>query len=150
MAHIQASSIIEASPSEVFQMHEEPLQLKGLLSGILEIEFASKPKQKLYKGEILDLVVGRHGISRKCKLKVEDIVFDRKMELKQAQGLFKSYKHIVKFEEHGSGTLITDFVEYRLPLGILGHLLDDLFMHEDIRRGIERRYENLKKKFVKI
>jgi len=59
-------------------------------------------------------------------------------------GAFKSMVHDHEFREHPEGTLMMDRFEFRSPLGILGMIVDRVFLASYMRRFIVRRNEVLK------
>jgi hypothetical protein len=40
------------------------------------------------------------------------------------QGPFATWRHTHRFEPAETGTVVTDHVEYEMPLGVLGHVAD--------------------------
>jgi ligand-binding SRPBCC domain-containing protein len=59
-------------------------------------------------------------------------------------GAFKSMVHDHEFAEHPTGTLMCDRFEFKSPLGILGGIVDRVFLNSYLRRFIVRRNEVLK------
>jgi len=60
-------------------------------------------------------------------------------------GAFKSMRHDHEFVEHTSGTLMIDHFEFQSPFGILGSVVDRLFLLAYMRRFLVRRNSILKK-----
>jgi ligand-binding SRPBCC domain-containing protein len=60
-------------------------------------------------------------------------------------GAFKSMRHDHEFFEHPSGTLMIDHFEFESPFGILGGVVDWLFLVRHMRRFLVRRNSILKK-----
>ncbi len=54
-------------------------------------------------------------------------------------GAFERFDHDHYFEPSEEGTLMTDRVEYRAPLGPLGAAADVLFLKRYMRRRLEER-----------
>ena len=59
-------------------------------------------------------------------------------------GAFKSMVHDHSFATHPEGTLMNDRFEFKSSLGILGRIVDWLFLATYMRRFIVRRNEVLK------
>lgn len=143
MGQVQSSTVISSPIDQVFLAHKNVSRLSSFVAENIDIELMS-PSEELNYGDEIEFFLGRFGIKRRCKIKVEDLILNQKIEIRQTLGLFKSYRHTVRFSDHGGGkTLITDFVIYRLPFGILGHLIDDLIFHKDLTRIIESRYKKM-------
>ena len=54
-------------------------------------------------------------------------------------GAFRSFAHDHRFEERDGGTVMTDEVAFRSPLGPLGWLVDSLFMTGYLRQLLAGR-----------
>jgi ligand-binding SRPBCC domain-containing protein len=80
------------------------------------------------------------------RLTVRVIVFDRPKHFQDVMisGAFKSMVHDHEFDEHPAGTLMSDRFEFKSPLGILGGIVDWIFLTSYMRRFIVRRNEVLK------
>lgn len=55
------------------------------------------------------------------------------------RGAFKSFLHIHRFEDLNGGTLMLDTFTYRSPFGLLGSLVDALFLKRYMRNLLEKR-----------
>jgi ligand-binding SRPBCC domain-containing protein len=60
------------------------------------------------------------------------------------KGAFKEFKHEHHFEELKSGTLMTDFFDYKSPFGILGKLVDRLFLKKYMTKLLTERNQIIK------
>ncbi len=144
MAYIQKATVVNGARERVFGKHATLSGIRQCLANIIDIEVIGAPIETLFKGQQIDLYLGFKGISRRCILKVEDVIPNQKIELRQAKGLFRSFRMLTQFGDHGeNGCVVTDLADYRLPLGLLGHLVDDLFLKEEIEKIIARRHQSL-------
>ena len=150
MGRVQTSTLLSAPLDQVFLAHKNVAKLVSFLSDSLDVETVSA-NEELNKGEEIEFFIGRFGIKRRCKIKVEDLAANKKIEIRQELGLFRSYRHTVRFSDHGGGkTLVEDFVSYHLPLGIIGHLIDDLYFHADLKKIIESRCKKMAAHFAEL
>ena len=60
------------------------------------------------------------------------------------KGAFKEFKHEHRFEELNGGTLMTDFFDYKSPYGILGKLVDKLFLKKYMTELLTERNRVIK------
>jgi ligand-binding SRPBCC domain-containing protein len=82
----------------------------------------------------------RHfGIPFRLRSVVYDIDPPHGFRDRQVSGPFGSFWHEHVFEEHPQGTLMRDTITFRSPLGLLGRMVDRLFMREYMRRIIAER-----------
>ncbi|WP_055445137.1 SRPBCC family protein [Lacinutrix himadriensis] len=60
------------------------------------------------------------------------------------KGAFSEFKHEHHFAELNSGTLMTDFFDYKSPFGILGKLADKLFLKKYMTELLSERNQIVK------
>jgi ligand-binding SRPBCC domain-containing protein len=77
----------------------------------------------------------------------EVTAFDRPAYFRDVMttGTFRSFAHDHRFEARHGGTIMTDEVVFRSPLGPLGWLVDYLFMAGYLRRLLEGRCQAIKR-----
>ena len=63
-------------------------------------------------------------------------------------GFFKSWVHTQVLVVHDAKTtVLTDLVDYQLPYGILGALVDDVFANKEIERLLKERLLRIQERF---
>lgn len=97
--------------------------------------------------ELSDTVTweGTHlGVRQRLTSKIT--AFDRpRMFIDDMQrGAFHHWHHEHWFEAREGGTLMTDVVDYASPLGILGRIVDAIYLEDYVRRFLIRRNEHIK------
>lgn len=139
MAHIQVSKVIQGPRKKVFEILTAPENISDLLRGDLYVELMNSVDH-VAVGSELRLSMTRFGVKQQIRWRVDDYLVGKRIMYHQTEGFFKSWSHIVKFENHGEGyTLVTDLVDYSLPLGLLGNISDDLFVKSDMTKILEHR-----------
>lgn len=147
MAHIQVSALIPAPQKQVFESLTDPHRLKDQFTGYLDVDFLSG-ELPLKVGKKYDFLMSRYGVEQRFIFEVEEFSPGHRLIYRQVEGLFATWFHIIKAENHGQGqTLITDVVRYTLPLGLLGHLADDLYMKAALQRLLNYRLNKAKELF---
>jgi ligand-binding SRPBCC domain-containing protein len=88
----------------------------------------------------------RH-LGMRQKLTVQVTAFNRPQHFQDIMvaGAFKRMRHDHEFLEHPSGTLMIDRFEFQSPFGILGSIVDQLFLTGYMRRFLVHRNSILKK-----
>ena len=81
------------------------------------------------------------------RLTAEVTAFDRPAYFRDVmtRGAFRSFAHDHRFEVRGGGTVMTDEVAFRSPLGPVGWVLDYLFLTGYLRRLLEGRAHAIKR-----
>ncbi len=147
MAHLQISEIIPASRMEVFDYLTDPTNLPELLRGSVDVRVVT-PEVALKRGNEVHFMMSRFGLSQSIRFRVEDLLRGSRLSYRQSEGVFAAWNHTIKFDEHGdSGTLVTDLVDYEVPMGFFGHLADDLILKKDMSRLLAHRLLKAKEYF---
>lgn len=147
MAHLQISQLISASRMEVFDYLTDPNNMPELLKPSLDVKVVT-PEVALKRGNEVHFMMSRFGLSQSIRFRIEDILRGSRLSYRQSEGVFASWSHTIKFEEHGeTGTLVTDLVDYQVPMGLFGHLADDLILKNDMSRLLAHRLQKAKDHF---
>jgi ligand-binding SRPBCC domain-containing protein len=150
MAHLQISQLLPASRQEAFDYLTDPQQLPFLLGPSVDVQVLT-PEFELKRGSEAHFNMTRVGLTQSVRLRVEDVLRGSRLTYRQVEGLFSTWTHTMRFEEHGENeTLVTDLVDYQIPLGLLGYLADDLLIKGDMRRLLSARLEKAKEHFSEV
>jgi ligand-binding SRPBCC domain-containing protein len=145
MSHIREVTLLKGSVLSVYDYVCNPTTIADQLAGKIEVELLSDPHETLKKGHDFHFLMTRFGLSQEVHIQVEEAAIAHRLRYRQTQGLFMSWVHTIEFEAHNSDfTRIVDTIEYQLPFGLLGHLLDDLVVCRDIRDILKNRAQLLK------
>lgn len=147
MAHFQITEIIPAPRQQVFDYLTDPKNLVYLLEPIIQVEVLSRDVP-LKRGNEFHFNMTRYGLTQSVRLRIEDVLLGSRMSYRQSEGLFTSWVHTMKFDDHSDkSTLVTDLVDYQVPFGILGYLSDDLILKSDMTRLLAKRLARAKEHF---
>lgn len=150
MAHLQISQLIPAPRLEVFDYLTDPNNLPTLLRPIVDVRVLT-PEIALKRGNEIHFMMTRFGLSQSIRFRVEDVLRGSRLSYRQSEGVFAGWSHTMKFEEHNeNGTLVTDLVDYQVPMGIFGHLADDLILKSDMGRLLAKRLSRAKDYFEEV
>lgn len=147
MAHLQISELIEAPRTDVFEYLTAPSQQPFLLQPSIQVEVLT-PDGDLKRGDEVHFNMTRLGLSQSIRFRIEDVLPGSRLTYRQSEGVFAAWTHTMKFEEHSeNATLVTDLVDYKVPMGILGYLADDLILKGDMARLLKQRLQKTKEHF---
>ena len=104
----------------------------GITSGLIE------------KGQTVTWEATHLGVRQKLTAKITEMERPYRFVDVMVKGAFHSFTHIHEFVESGTGTIMKDTFSYKSPLGILGILVDKLFLERYMREFIVSRAEGLK------
>ena len=109
-----------------------------------EEAIAGKIEGLINYGETVTWKAKHFGIYQKLTVKIT--IFDRPNLFVDTMisGAFKSMNHTHKFESSSDGTIMIDIFEFRSPLGILGKIVDILFLKNYMAKFLRSKNEILK------
>lgn len=84
------------------------------------------------------------GIKQRLTVRITGFDRPRWFQDTMAEGAFRSMRHDHEFLSRSPGTLMVDRFEFESPFGILGRIVDRLFLHAYLRRFLIRRNQVLK------
>jgi ligand-binding SRPBCC domain-containing protein len=143
MGHLQISSIVPGPRAQVADLVCGIEYLPQFLEDHIEVKLI-KGAEGMRRGAEYELVMTRFGFSQPVRLRVDDYLKGTRLTYRQLEGLFASWVHTIKFEDHGENqTLVTDFVDYDVPFGLFGHLADDLFIRRDMTQILSDRLKRV-------
>jgi len=142
VAYIQIQQIISAKPFNVYQYLTAPQNLKDQLRGLIDVELMN-PVVELQPGAEFLFRMKRYGVEQAIRFAVEKYVTGISFTYHQVNGLFASWRHTIKFEpKEPNSTLVTDLVEYEVPFGLVGRLLDDFIAQNEVKKILKHRLHN--------
>lgn len=150
MAHLQCAKVIPGSKFEVFAYLANPAHLSEQLEGCIEVTWEN-PGVEVKQGSEFLFNMTRFGIAQPIRFLVDRVVTGHSLSIRQINGVYARFVHTMKFEEHGQNeTLVTDFVDYDVPFGILGRIADDFWVRNDMQKLLEKRLQKAYEKFSSL
>ena len=147
MGHVQTSRVIPTDPATLYALVADLQNVPEQMRGRLEIEFPSGTPivQPLTEFEA---VLTRFHITARVVVRVEVADPGKRLSYRQLSGAFSEWWHLTMFEEHGPRqTLMTDIVDFSVPGGLLGSILDDLVICGEVKRLLNHRSLKIAERF---
>jgi ligand-binding SRPBCC domain-containing protein len=119
----QRSVMLKTLPGAAYSFHEDPRNISKISPASLRIE-SVHCKVPARAGDEFRLRVSQFGIPMEWIGVWEEAVAGEKLVDGARKSPSRHWRHHHLFRPEGNGTLMTDRVEYALPGGILGLLLD--------------------------
>lgn len=147
MSHLRCQRVIEAPASEVFNLATDPGALAGLLDGLIDVKLQN-PGVPVEVGSEIFFLMGRYGVEQPIRYRIDRLTPGLQMTYSQTEGFLNEWRHTIKLEEVEKGMLLTDLVEYQVPFGLLGRLVDDFWWREELARILNQRLERIQEHFL--
>ena len=117
----ERSVLLDAPASEVYAFHEDPRNITKISPPSLKVERVECSVPAV-AGEEFRLRVSQFGLPLDWVGIWEEAVPDSRLVDGARKSPFRHWRHHHLFRSEGSGTVMTDRVEYALQLGCLGSL----------------------------
>ena len=134
---------------EVFSFFSNPENLSDITPSRLNFKILTPLPIKMQQGQLIDY---RITVLRK-KIRWRTIITEYKYPKyfidQQLKGPYSMWHHKHEFEDKGNHVEIIDTVNYVVPFGILGRLVNFLFIHNDLNKIFSYRKKIIEKHFRK-
>jgi ligand-binding SRPBCC domain-containing protein len=139
MGFIQASHSIPASIGDVYRHITDLTHAPDWVAGHFEIDLPAEIPI-LREGVEFEIATKRFGLKRIARFRVDELKVRSRVSYRQLSGVFKHWVHTQTLVKHGPKlTILSDHVEYKLGLGILGALADDIIVRHDLEKILSDR-----------
>jgi uncharacterized protein (TIGR01777 family) len=128
---------------DIFPFFADANNLEELTPEILHFKIEKVSTSKVQKGTLIDYKLKIRGVPAKWKTEIQEWIPDKKFVDFQLKGPYSLWHHTHLFEDLGPGTLMTDTVLYRLPLGMMGWLAAGKLVQSDIGKIFSYRREKV-------
>lgn len=136
---LEFRTLLPCSQQQVWTFHQSPGALLLLTPPGTRVSFVGEVPPP-DAGVEFSLLVVRFGIPMRWRVRYTQWNPPLLFEDEQVKGPFARWRHQHRFEPAEGGTMLVDRVEYLLPGGILGRLVDRLFVRRDIEKMFEWRH----------
>ena len=149
---LERKQLINADIEDVWDYFSSPENLNDLTPGNMGFKILSPtPVPKMHEGQIIEYRVSPIlSIPLYWKTIIKEVVQYESFIDIQAKGPYKLWKHTHRYEQMGDQVLMTDKVEYILPLGMLGQALNSIYVKARLNQIFDYRYKRVEQIFNKL
>jgi uncharacterized protein (TIGR01777 family) len=136
---------IEKSKEDVFAFFVNEKNLEKITPPDMNFRVKKMSTEKIQQGSIIKYGMSVHGIPMSWHSKIQEYKEGEYFIDDQISGPYTKWVHRHEFISTQRGTLIRDFIVYRIPLGFLGKLFAGFFIRKDLNRVFNYRIQSLEK-----
>ncbi len=130
---LERTQIINQSRTETFAFFGDAFNLGQITPPLLRFRILTPLPIRMQQGGLIDYQLLLFGLPFRWRTRIEDWSPDERFVDRQIKGPYLLWHHTHTFEAIGPHqTLMTDRVEYRLPLGILGNIAHALWVRRTL------------------
>ena len=124
MSVIERTSVIPVDVHRLFEFHCVVGNVRIVTPGIIPVTILDAPEY-LAAGDSFTISVGLGRFALPWDVRVAEIIVDRLLiDEQHGRGPYAQWRHEHRFMPSGTQSLLTDRVEYEMPFGIAGRILD--------------------------
>lgn len=127
-----AEQYVDAPLEKVFEFFKEPTNLEKITPSTLGFKIRKVSTPTIVQGTLIDYTLRIHGVPVHWKTEIDEWQPPHKFVDNQLKGPYRLWHHTHEFQKLGSGTLMTDRVRYRVPLGFLGWLVAGALVRKEV------------------
>lgn len=129
--------------TQVFSFFSEAKNLERITPDLLSFQMTGSSTDKIQKGTLIDYKLKIHGIPMNWTTEITSWDPPSQFTDMQLKGPYTHWSHTHRFEDLGDGTLMTDFLSYKVPIGLLGRMTTQAWIDNDIENIFEFRRKSV-------
>jgi len=147
--NLYRKQLVNSSIAEVWDFFSSPENLDELTPGDMGFDIITeRPIPKMYEGQIIEYKVRPIlNIPLFWRTEITSVEQDKSFVDEQRKGPYSLWRHKHIFEQHPEGVMMTDSLEYALPLGPLGSIAHTLYVKSKLQQIFDFRYEKVESIF---
>lgn len=132
---------------EVFEFFSDARNLELLTPGWLRFQILTPSPILIAPGTRIQYRLKWHGVPLRWTTEITKWDPPYAFEDFQLSGPYRLWHHFHNFESSGNGTLMTDVVNYELPLGVIGRLTHAVAVRKNVEQIFDFRHAQIRELF---
>lgn len=130
---------IPEPPEKVFPFFAEAKNLEEITPSLLNFHIHKMSSPEIHEGTLIDYRLKIRGVPASWKTRIDEWHPPIRFVDNQLRGPYKLWHHTHEFIPFAGGTLMTDRVRYKLPLGFAGWLAAGALVRGDVEKIFAHR-----------
>jgi ligand-binding SRPBCC domain-containing protein len=140
---LDRSQVVPLPRREVFAFFADPRNLEAITPDFLHFRILPPVPVSLDVGSRIDYRLSLFGVPFRWRTRIAAWEPGYRFVDVQERGPYALWHHIHSFADVDGGTRVSDFVEYRLPLGVLGAAAHPLMVRRTLTRIFDHRAQRI-------
>lgn len=128
----EAEQYLPKAREEIFPFFAQAANLGAITPEWLDFRLTRVEPEVMGEGTLIDYRLKVHKLPIQWRTRIEEWRPPERFVDTQLKGPYQLWHHTHRFEPLGAGTLMTDRVVYKLPLGVLGQWGGGWFVKKDV------------------
>lgn len=143
----QSYQYIPRPPAELFPFFADANNLETITPPNLNFKILSVTTPNIQQGTLIDYSLRLHGFPIHWRTLIDCWAPPHQFVDQQLKGPYSLWHHTHSFEPLGSGTLMTDRVRFKLPLGFIGWLFGHHLVRKEVAGIFAFRHQKIRQLF---
>jgi ligand-binding SRPBCC domain-containing protein len=144
---LNKEQLIKKPVKEVFAFFEKPENLAIITPPSLGLQILTPLPIEMKEGALIDYTIRMQGLPIRWTTMITEYNPPHKFVDVQIRGPYAFWHHTHTFKEVEGGTIMTDHVQYILPLGFLGRLVHSFMVEGQLKNIFEYRARKIEEYF---
>lgn len=140
---LERSQVVPMPRAEVFSFFADPRNLEAITPAFLHFSILPPVPWSLDVDSRIDYRLSLFGVPFRWRTRIAAWIPGVRFVDVQERGPYALWHHTHTFADEGSGTRVSDRVEYRLPLGPLGEVAHPVLVRRTLARIFDHRQERV-------
>jgi ligand-binding SRPBCC domain-containing protein len=140
--------MISSTQEEMWAFHSSVEALKVLTPPGQTVQIVGETVE-VVDGAVHELKVKKFGLTLTWIADISDVEPPSKFVDTARKSPFQFWRHTHEFLQTDEGTLLRDTVDYQMPFGFLGRIVNSILIEADVRKMFKFRHEVTKKALEK-
>ena len=144
---LKFKQVINSSLDDVFGFFSNPENLSKITPEKLGFNILTPTPIKMKEGQLIDYSIKLLGKKIRWRTMITEYIPKVKFVDQQLKGPYSMWHHTHEFKDVDGKVEMTDEIYYVMPFGILGRLVNFLFVSRDLNNIFKHRVEIINKIF---
>ena len=142
---LEATQQLPIPPETAWEFLSNPANLQKITPPDMGFEILSGAERPMYAGQLIQYTVSPFpGVRTRWMSEITHVTQGSYFVDEQRYGPYSLWHHKHFIREIEGGVVMEDIVDYKLPLGILGHIAQGLFVRRQLMNIFKFREDALK------
>ena len=146
MAKFESSTLLKASPEQVFDYIRNPVNLQRIAPPESQFVYVNPPPI-IELGSRLTCKVQAYGVIQQMAYEIVDLKVPERYRERMIEGPLQLWLQDYIVEPSGGGVLLVNQIEFEPPAGLLGLIVNERRILEALEDGFDYRAQELQKVF---
>ena len=146
---LKFKQVINSSLDDVFSFFSNPENLSKITPEKLGFNILTPTPIKMKEGQLIDYSIKLLGKKIRWRTMITEYIPKVKFVDQQLKGPYSMWHHTHEFRDVDGKVEMTDEIYYVMPFGVLGRLVNFLFVSRDLNNIFKHRVEIINKIFDK-